>query len=31
MDYAIANRDDQGKLKKAGEKVAGICDKYPLY
>ncbi len=31
MDYAIANRDDQGKLKKARDKVAGICDKYPLY
>jgi glycine hydroxymethyltransferase len=31
MDYAIANRDDRGKLEKARAKVAGICDKYPLY
>ena len=31
MDYAITNRDDQGKLKKARAKVAGICEKYPLY
>lgn len=31
MDYAIANRDDRGKLEKARAKVAGICEKYPLY
>jgi glycine hydroxymethyltransferase len=31
MDYAITNRDDPGKLKKARVKVAGICEKYPLY
>jgi glycine hydroxymethyltransferase len=31
MDYAITNRDDPGKLKKARAKVAGICEKYPLY
>jgi glycine hydroxymethyltransferase len=31
MDYAINNRDDRGKLEKARAKVAGICEKYPLY
>ncbi len=31
MDYAITNRDDQSKLKKARTKVTGICEKYPLY
>lgn len=31
MEYAIANREDQGKLEKAREKVNGLCDKYPLY
>jgi glycine hydroxymethyltransferase len=31
MDYAITNRDDRVKLEKALAKVAGICEKYPLY
>jgi glycine hydroxymethyltransferase len=31
MDYAIANRDSREKIEKARAKVAGLCDKYPLY
>ncbi len=31
MDYAIDNKDSEDKLKKAREKVAELCDRYPLY
>ena len=31
MDYAITNRDSREKIEKARAKVAGLCDKYPLY
>ncbi len=31
IDYAIANRDYPEKLDRARAKVAGLCDRYPLY
>lgn len=31
MDFAVINRDDQSKLKRARAKVEEICRRYPLY
>ncbi len=31
IDYAIVNRDYPEKLDRARSKVAGLCDRYPLY